>query len=172
MSKKTTRPRLTPEELKVIEDYRKGKPAPHPHQLSAWREDGTIMSLDEYCEHHRLPREDVTSYKLITHSTNPYYNTHFKEQIEGIKEIDFKEVVNEALNKLGKPLKLKPIDTIEGDVTRVIYTDTHIAMCTDEEGSAMYATKWDAKAVLDSCDRIIRETIKLIDKAQYFILMT
>ncbi len=40
---------------------------------------GRIMDIDEYCEHYSLPREDITSYKLVTHTSVPYYNTQFKE---------------------------------------------------------------------------------------------
>jgi hypothetical protein len=54
-----------------------------PFILSAWRDDGTIMDINEYCEKHRLPKNDITSYKLITHSKSPYYNCVFKEVVFG-----------------------------------------------------------------------------------------
>ena len=69
-----------------------------PFQLSAWDEDGTIMDIDKYCKHHGLPREDITSYKLITHSKNPFYNTVFKE-IKGA-DIDPNSIREELIRDL------------------------------------------------------------------------
>ena len=72
-----------------------------PFQLSAWDEDGTIMDIDKYCEHHGLPREDITSYKLITHSKNPFYNTVFKEvgaDLDSIRE--WNEAINSAKDEI------------------------------------------------------------------------
>tara|TARA_R110001606_G_scaffold14427_1_gene60946 strand:- start:1895 stop:3157 length:1263 start_codon:yes stop_codon:yes gene_type:complete len=55
-----------------------------PFKLSAWSSDGTIMDIDEYCSHHKLPRNNISSYKLITHTSSPYYNCVFKEVVEGV----------------------------------------------------------------------------------------
>lgn len=44
-------------------------------QLSALKPDGTIMSVKEYCEHYKIPFEDVRTYKLVTHTgKGAYYN--------------------------------------------------------------------------------------------------
>ena len=40
--------------------------------------DGKIMSIDEYCAHYGIPKEDVKSFKLITHTATPYYNIQSK----------------------------------------------------------------------------------------------
>ena len=46
-----------------------------PFVLSAWNnKNGQILDINEYCSVHNLPREDVRSYKLITHTAIPYYN--------------------------------------------------------------------------------------------------
>jgi hypothetical protein len=43
--------------------------------LSALKKDGTIMSVKEYCEHYKIPFEDVRTYKLVTHTgKGAYYN--------------------------------------------------------------------------------------------------
>jgi len=43
-------------------------------QLSALREDGKIMSIDEYCTFYNIPRDHVRTYKLVSHTGTPYYN--------------------------------------------------------------------------------------------------
>jgi len=44
-------------------------------QLSALKVDGTIMTIEEYCNHYKIPFEEVRTYKLVTHtSKGAYYN--------------------------------------------------------------------------------------------------
>ena len=126
-----------------------------PFILSAWREDGTIMDINEYCEKHRLPKNDITSYKLITHSKSPYYNCVFKEVVADVDSLDLLSIVDDVVSSLGVNDSLrvaKNISATDGVITRLIYTDTHIAMCTDIEGSAMYPTPWNEKEVMDTLD--------------------
>lgn len=66
--------------------------------LSAWSEEGHMMEIDEYCTHYTLPREDISSYKLISHTGTPYYNIVFKERIGGVDSIDF-EAIRAVLNR-------------------------------------------------------------------------
>ena len=43
--------------------------------LSALKTDGTIMTIDEYCDYYGIPREQARTYKLVTHtSKGAYYN--------------------------------------------------------------------------------------------------
>ena len=46
--------------------------------LSAWGEDNKMMCIDTYCRYYNLPRKDITSYKLVSHTGTPYYNIVFK----------------------------------------------------------------------------------------------
>lgn len=50
-----------------------------PFVLSAWNKKGYMMDIDEYCNHYKLPRKDVKSYKLVSHTGTPFYNIQFKE---------------------------------------------------------------------------------------------
>lgn len=75
----------------VIDDYWLGlakeavestspTPAEESLVLSALKVDGTIMSIEEYCETYNIPVEQVKSYKLVTHSGKaPYYNIQSKD---------------------------------------------------------------------------------------------
>jgi len=63
-----------------------------PFVLSAWNEDtGKMMDIEEYCAHYRLPRKDVKSYKLVSHTGTPFYNILFKEHDEDL-EVDFETI--------------------------------------------------------------------------------
>ena len=135
-----------------------------PFQLSAWDEDGTIMDIDKYCEHHGLPREDITSYKLITHSKNPFWNVVFKENIVGLDEsFDLSGAIEDALTSLNISISNKlsrtPSNKVGDEVTRLIYTDTHIAMDTDSEGTSMYPTVWNRESILETFELMCAHTI-------------
>ena len=42
--------------------------------MSAMKVDGTVMSIDEYCDHYGIPKEHVKSYKLVNHTGVSRYN--------------------------------------------------------------------------------------------------
>ena len=46
--------------------------------LSALKADGTIMTIQEYCEFYNLPFDDVKSYKLVNHTNKAFYNIQSK----------------------------------------------------------------------------------------------
>lgn len=128
--------------------------------LSAIGKDGTIMNIDDYCEHHKLPRNDIHSYKLITHTGEPWYNIAFKEQVVSKEEFST-DFIEEIVKKYLKPVKQKKLKN-RGDAnqfTRVVYTDVHIGMCTDKEGSAMYATPWNKDTLLERLDILVESIL-------------
>lgn len=85
---KKIRPRITEEEYNVVLELREGtRTEPNdynkekPFVLSAWGNDGKMMDIDNYCIHYDLPRESISSYKLVSHTGTPFYNIVFKENI-------------------------------------------------------------------------------------------
>ena len=56
---------------------------PKPFVLNAFSPSGKMMDIDTYCETYGLPRKDIRSHKLVTHTGVPYYNIVFGESIEG-----------------------------------------------------------------------------------------
>lgn len=62
-----------------------------------------MMGIDEYCEVYGLPRGDITSWKLISHTGVPFYNVVFKQNF-GENNQDFIEsyvgAVKEAVKEL------------------------------------------------------------------------
>ena len=68
--------------------------------FSALDDSGKMMNLDRYCEFYGLPRQDITSYKLVSHTGIPFYNIVFKENIlEGVSESDIAEALQGAFKK-------------------------------------------------------------------------
>ena len=73
----------TPNKKKPIDPINKKELVndPKPFVLSAWNFiTGRMLDIDEYCEFYGLPRDDVKSYKLVSHTGTPFFNILFKEQ--------------------------------------------------------------------------------------------
>lgn len=98
-------PRVSPEEKARLAEYlqkiRTGEEltsetSPNDYKktplvLSAWNGKGQMMDIDEYCEHYNLPRQDISSYKLVSHTGTPFYNIVFKEKTID-EDIDFEAI--------------------------------------------------------------------------------
>lgn len=128
--------------------------------LSAWnQETGQMMDIDNYCIHYSLPRKDISSYKLVSHTGTPYYNIVFKENIEnGVEEIDFDKIISKYI----KPFKITPVikDTGVYSFDRLVYTDVHIGMTTNKNGYSLYGGKWDEEEIKRRLDVMIQHTLE------------
>lgn len=84
------------------------KDEPKPFVLSAWDFDtGKMMDIVEYCTHYNLPYDRVLSYKLVTHTGTPFYNTLFKDSVGNGAEIDFealKDILRDQLDYKFNPI--------------------------------------------------------------------
>lgn len=129
-----------------------------PFVLSAWNyKTGLMMDIDEYCEHYKLPRQDITSYKLVTHTGTPFYNPFFKEHFEASKDFTF-EFIDAAIKKHISPViapTFKGVKTL--NCLRVIYTDAHIGMETNSNGHSLYGGVWNEVALFDRKTDILNE---------------
>lgn len=136
--------------------------------LSAWDSlNSEMMNIDAYCKKYNLPREDITSYKLVSHTGTPFYNIVFKENVEE-QTINFD--IESIVKKYIKPLKIKqkPLKT-EKDFDGLTFTDVHIGMNTNAEGRAMYATEWNADEVVKLAEEIIVTTIEERESEKLFV---
>ena len=129
-------------------------------QISAWNEKGYIMDIDEYCQYYKLPRKDVTSYKLVTHTAVPYYNIAYRENVE-VKDFDFDKIISKYTKNI-KPLIYTPLvltnPTRDFDVAT--YSDVHIGMNPDKFNTSTYPTEWHKKEILDSARLIVKEILE------------
>lgn len=69
--------------------------------MTALDNSGKVMNIDKYCKHYNLPRQDIKSYKLVSHTGVPYYNVVFDEQLDE-SEIDWDRlrlVLNQQIEK-------------------------------------------------------------------------
>ena len=82
--------RINQNKTKPIEESPNDELTKHkPFILSAWNNtNGKILDINEYCTVHNLPRQDVRSYKLITHTAIPYYNIQFRENVSEEGQLD------------------------------------------------------------------------------------
>lgn len=71
-------------------DYKPKK----PFVLSAWNNKGYMMEIDEYCTHYGLKRDDVSSWKLVSHTGTPFYNIVFKERTDESNKVDIEHIRN------------------------------------------------------------------------------
>lgn len=131
--------------------------ADKPFVLSAWNDEGFMMDIDQYCNHYKLPRQDVKSYKLVSHTGTPYYNIQFKEYI-GIEEISLETVIADIFKS--RPTVAKIVFPTSQEITdRLVYTDVHIAMEASRDGLAQYASDWNEEELDIRIDMMINATI-------------
>lgn len=128
--------------------------------LSAWnKETGQMMDIDTYCNHYLLPRKDITSYKLVSHTGTPYYNIVFKENItEEVLNFDFDKIIQKHIN----PVKYEKnyYGDLENDFDTLTYSDVHIGMDTDKDKNSMYAVEWNKETILETAKTIVSKTIE------------
>jgi hypothetical protein len=157
MKNKQHRPRLTDAEVKVIEDFRQGKlTTDKPFVLSAWNDEGYMMDIDKYCEHYQLPRHDIKSYKLVSHTGTPYYNILFKDN-EIIEDVDLLVSISNLLIDVPKVKLIKRPDSNLTD--RLIYTDVHVGMDASRKDLAQYAMDWNKDELFKRVNIMISEVV-------------
>ena len=127
--------------------------------LSAWSKEGKMMEIDEYCQTYNLPRKDITSYKLVSHTGTPFYNIVFKENVVDVAkdEIDFDKIISKHIKPVDVEIKKQ---TNQSDFDVLTYSDVHIGMDTNSKGNSMYATEWNADEVIKASDKMYNELIK------------
>ena len=127
--------------------------------LSAWSKEGKMMEIDEYCKVYNLPRKDITSYKLVSHTGTPFYNIVFKENVIEIAkdEIDFDKIISKHINPVEVNIE-KQYNQCDFDV--LTYSDVHIGMDTNSKGNSMYSVLWNAEEVIKASDEIVNRVIQ------------
>lgn len=138
----------------IANDYNKPKLV-----LSAWGSDGLMMDIDNYCKAYNLPRKDISSYKLVSHTGTPFYNIVFKETFidEEVEKIDFESIIKKYIKPL--TIEVKPYYDSDFLFDRLVYTDVHIGMTTNENGHSLYGGKWDEEEIALRLDALINHAI-------------
>lgn len=95
--------------------------------LSALKEDGTIMTIEEYCGHYGIDKTSVRSFKLVTHTGKGAYYNIASKSIETDHSASFTKRLLEDLGKLPNlPTSLKREKNGTGHLLVVDPADIHI----------------------------------------------
>lgn len=127
-------------------------------QLSALKEDGTIMGISEYCEHYKIPEEHVKSYKLVTHTGKGAYYNIASNIIKGEKFEEFyKKLLEELEQTDNKPYTLVRNKTEEEGYLLIIDpADVHIGkLCDSFETGESYDNQIAVKRVKEGVQGIL-----------------
>lgn len=143
----------------TVKKYVKALAKPTEFVMSAWKKDGTMMTLTEYCKHYGLETRNIKSHRLADRKGVPYYSMSYKSEStivleDNVFDTSFLEaVVKKHIKDCTKPVKTE----IKGKTfDRVVYTDVHIGMSTNKEGNAMYATEWNKNKLMEQMDEMVR----------------
>lgn len=138
--------------------------------LSALKEDGKVMSIDEWCEVYGIPRDQVKSYKLVTHTgKGAYYNVASSVVAEDVVE-DYKRELIELVGRLARPeVKIErnvDLGSEAGELLVISLADVHIGKLSEvEESGDEYNSAIAIKRVLTGVSAILRDVSSLkIDK--------
>ena len=98
------------EKVTKVKKTKKETSEAQPFILSAWDDNsGDVLNIDQYCERYNMPRGNVRSYKLVTHTGTPYYNIQFKEQIEESEFFPYDEIKSILESELDKVVTIEPV---------------------------------------------------------------
>ncbi len=144
--------------------YTKDYKEPSKFVLSAWNDsDGSMMDIDTYCEYYNLPRTDISSYKLISHTGTPYYNIVFKEKA-GSDEVDYDIVRDEMIKEMNElsPVveKYKRKEIKDPHCLVLDIADLHIGKLATQSATGTY---YDVDLAIK---RAISGSESLIDKSK------
>jgi hypothetical protein len=80
--------------------------------LSALKEDGKIMSIQEYCEFYNIPFEQVRTFKLVTHTGKGAYYNIASNAIEGDGfKAFYEQMLKDIADIPNKPKTIRRVDT-------------------------------------------------------------
>lgn len=116
-----------------------------PVTLEARDSDGTLMNIDRFCEVHGLDRSSIRSYKLVSHTSRPYYNIAFKSSQEEevyniLEDREFLENLIDSKIQRSEIVSVD-IDKTSPVIDRLIISDVHINL--DNHGGPNIESLYD-----------------------------
>jgi hypothetical protein len=95
--------------------------------LSALKEDGKIMSIQEYCEFYNIPFEQVRTFKLVTHTGKGAYYNIASNAIEGDGfKAFYEQMLKDIANIPNRPKTIGRVDTDDEHLLIIDPADIHI----------------------------------------------
>jgi hypothetical protein len=115
--------------------------------LSAWnQETGMMMDIDIYCKYYNLPRKDISSYKLVSHTGTPYYNIVFKENVGIESEVDLDVVKDFLSSEIERVYEYKFKDSIKKAEGVLKWSDLHFGALIN---NIMHVHDFDKDILMD-----------------------
>ena len=135
--------------------------------MSSWDyEKGRNMTIEEYCKKYNLPYEHISSWKAVTHTGTPYYNTVFKTVSEIIEENLTEDFIEKCIVKHVKPVfeslpQRQIVGTFDAsNIDRLVYTDVHVGLDPNgDRNIALYPKDWTEKEIFETLDKMVKEVI-------------
>lgn len=132
--------------------------------LKALKDDGTVMTIKEFCEAYGIPFEDVKSYKFITHLKYPTFNIASKtSDVESTLDLSdmvksFEGVVANIENvKSPSPEKV----ALNSSVLKIIFTDLHVGAEVSHPTKGLYKASWGREDLFKTLDIMVSEIRKV-----------
>lgn len=128
--------RVNEKEMQDLLEFRDGtatnqyRDKPSRTILTALNDRNELMDIDEYCEFYRIPRDEVRSYKLVSHTGIPYYNIA-SGNVEEEDSFDIEQIKEWIKKDLSS---IKNFKRITNDVNRpivVTIADLHFGAYVD-----------------------------------------
>ena len=120
---------------------------------------GNVISTTEKLQSE--PLEIPESHEIIRTSTNKtngqqWIITAPKKEVTLDEKIDFDSIIKKHIKKIDVEHKNIKTSFI---FDRLVYTDVHIGMTTNENGFSLYGGKWDSKEIKKRLDTIISHVL-------------
>lgn len=149
---------ITPKEWDKIQEVRK-QTRGYVKTAQKTDKDGNIISITEKLQSEPIQVPD--NHEIIRTSTNKTTGQQWvitapkKETIEE-NTINFEKIIKKHIKPVDKDIKKVKSKYL---FDRLVYTDVHIGMETNENGFSLYGGKWDEKEIRKRLKAIITHTI-------------
>lgn len=138
------------------------------HTLSALKEDGSIMTIDEYSDHYNIPRQDIKSYKLITHNGSAAFYNIQSHNINGAGQDTVNQQIIDAFDgiidryKVGiKTFERAAVNTDNQRALKVTISDSHVGLDPNPKGTGgIFQYEYNADVYVRSMEKVYNAVLK------------
>lgn len=92
----------TTETTTETKQYKRTKDKEAPKMSALNPDNGSVMTIEEYCQYYGMDYSKVRSFKLVTHTGTPYYNIAFYNEViePQVTEAEFKAIISDSLKEI------------------------------------------------------------------------
>lgn len=94
--------------------------------FTAIADDGSLMDIEEYCEHYGLDYSKIRSWKLITHTAIPFYNVVFYENFKDTQDTFREDLIKDLRQYSPNFPKLERVENNDSYLLVIDPADIHI----------------------------------------------